>query len=93
MPLTKSKAVFEDANELNVPKTSRNKVMNKIARCTKPPQNPPLTKKHMKRRVEWAKTTMKNDFSCIIFTDECGATLDGPDGWSKGWLANDQPSD
>ena len=45
----------------------------------------------MERRVEYAKKTMKNDILCIIFTDECRATLDGPDGWSKGWLANDQP--
>ena len=36
MLLVKSKAVFEDANVLNVPKTSRNMIMNKLARCTKP---------------------------------------------------------
>ena len=79
MPLATIKAVFKDTNVFNVPKTSRNKIMNKIARCTKPPKNPPLTKKHMERRVEWAKKTLKNDVVCIIFTDGCRATLDGHD--------------
>ena len=31
---------------------------------------------------------MKLDFSKVIFTDECRATLDGPDGWSSGWIRN-----
>jgi len=29
---------------------------------------------------------MKIDFSRVMFTDECRATLDGPDGFSRGWV-------
>ena len=43
-----------------------------------------LTKKHRIKRVKWAKKYMKVKISKVIFTDECSATVDGPDGWSRG---------
>ncbi len=29
---------------------------------------------------------MKLDFSRVLFSDECRATLDGPDGFARGWV-------
>ena len=29
---------------------------------------------------------MKLDFSQVVYSDECRATLDGPDGFAKGWI-------
>ena len=33
---------------------------------------------------------MKTDMKMVLFTDETWATLDGPDGWGKGWVKNGQ---
>ena len=33
---------------------------------------------------------MKVDFSKVIFTDECRATLDGLDDWARGWIIQGQ---
>ncbi len=34
----------------------------------------------------WAEQYLKQDFSNVIFTNECRATLDGPDGFCRGWI-------
>ena len=31
---------------------------------------------------------MKQDFDIVLFTDECRATLEDPDGFSRGWVLN-----
>jgi len=49
---------------------------------------PPLSKENIKKRLIWAKENMKVDFTNVIFTEECRASLDGPDGFSRGWFRN-----
>ncbi|EER03531.1 Transposable element Tc3 transposase, putative [Perkinsus marinus ATCC 50983] len=44
------------------------------------------SKTHKEKRVRWAKDNMKTDFSKVLWTDESRATLDGPDGWVRGWI-------
>ena len=43
-------------------------------------------KQASQNHVEWARRYMKTDFRNVLFKDECHATLDGPDGWSSGWI-------
>ncbi|CAI9583104.1 unnamed protein product, partial [Staurois parvus] len=43
------------------------------------------------KRLHWAEKYMKTNFQTVLFTDECHATLDGPDGWSSGWLVDGHP--
>lgn len=90
-PYSTSKHIFESAGLMNIPKSTRNFMLKKLADVKKQPKRPPLTTLHMKKRVEWATTYMKTDFSKVIFTDESRATLDGPDGWASGWVLRNQP--
>lgn len=54
----------------------------------KPSIRPPLTNAHKQKRLQWAQKYMKTKFQTALFTDECRATLDDPDGWSGGWLVD-----
>ncbi|CAI9550981.1 unnamed protein product, partial [Staurois parvus] len=38
-----------------------------------------------------AKIPLHRSKHQVLFTDECRATLDGPDGWSSGWLVDGHP--
>ena len=83
------KQAFQKAGVPEVPRTSRCRLLHNIAKMTKPVIRPPLTARHKTKRLEWAQRYFKTDFQTVLFTDECRATLDGPDGRSRGWLLKD----
>lgn len=68
-------------------KTTRCKTLNTLGKVLKPLKQPPLKKHHKTKRVNRAFRYMVL-FKNVIFTDECRATLDGPDGWASGWILN-----
>ena len=85
-PLASSKDLFTSVGLGDIPRSTRCRVLKQVAKVKKTTKRPPLSQKHREKRVEWAKRYMKLDFSKVIFTDECRATLDGPDGWASGWV-------
>lgn len=48
----------------------------------KPSIRPPLKNAHKQKRLQWVQKYMKTNLQTVLFTDECRATLEGPDGWS-----------
>ena len=45
-------------------------------------------KKNKKSRLEWCKKYHNVNFENVIFSDECSASLNGPDGFARGWVMN-----
>ncbi|CAJ0968398.1 unnamed protein product [Ranitomeya imitator] len=61
-----------------------------MAKVRKAEKRPPLNKKHKIKCQDWAKKYLKTDFSKVLWTDEMRVTLDGPDGWARGWISKGQ---
>ena len=85
-PNATSKSIFDAAAAPKVGKTTRCKALQSIGKIKSPIKRSLLSKKHKAKRVEWAERYHKLNFSNVIFTDECRATMDGPDGWARGWV-------
>lgn len=49
--------------------------------------DPPVKNLHKENWMKWVNEYIKIDFSAVIFTNKCYTTLNGPDRWSKGWIA------
>ena len=67
---------------------TRYRILDTVAKPAMKPIHPPLTTWHRNQRLELAKKYVKTDFQTVLSTDECRATLDGSDGWCRGWLVN-----
>lgn len=85
-PLLTSSEVFAKAGILDVKRDQRCRILRTLGNFRKAVCRPPLNETHKKKRLSWAKENLKTDFSTVIFTDESRVTLDGPDGWCKGWV-------
>ena len=79
-------SIFTAAGLLDVPKFSRNAILQTICSVKAPLKLPPLTLRHKNSRVEWASKYLKMDITLALFTDETWATLDGLDDGEKGWV-------
>ena len=85
-PLTTSRRCFNESNIQVESRTSRWRIIQVLAEMKSAIKKPPLTMNHKENRVEFAVKYMKQDFDEVMFTNECRATLDGTDGFSRGWV-------
>uniref|UniRef100_A0AAY4C5V1 Oxysterol-binding protein n=1 Tax=Denticeps clupeoides TaxID=299321 RepID=A0AAY4C5V1_9TELE len=65
-------------------------ILSDMAKVRKAERRPPLKKTHKLKRQDWAKKYLKTDFSKVLWTDEMRVSIDGPDGWARGWIGKGQ---
>lgn len=85
-PLSSSAQIFKSVGLEHISKATRCRILREIGSVKMSQTRPPLNMKHKEKRLAWAKKYLKHDFSTVIWTDEMRATLDGPDGWARGWI-------
>ncbi|KAA8593436.1 hypothetical protein FQN60_009552, partial [Etheostoma spectabile] len=71
--LTSSASIFQKSTLPGVSRSTRCLVLRDVAQL---------------KRQDWAKKYLKTDSSKVLWTDEMRVTLDGPDGWARGWISN-----
>ena len=82
---------FDACGISGVNRTTQCQILSTCSSTKKSSRKPPLTKIHKeKRRVFRSVQYLKQDFNRVLFTDKMWITLDGPDGWSRGWVAHGQ---
>ena len=80
---TSSIAIFQKAGVAQSSRTSRHRILKDLARHVKPTPRAPVNAAHTEKRINWVRKYMKTDYCKVIFTYQCRASLDGPDGWAK----------
>ena len=85
-PHSTSKAIFDHAGVTEISKRTRNRILKQMAVLRAPTKCPPLSDINCQKRLAWVTKYLKTDFHYVLWTDATRATLDGPDGWTKGWL-------
>ena len=83
-----SKRIFQESGLTSIPKTTRNRMQDQIAKHKLLQKRHPLSSRHKRLRLNWVKKYIKSVIKYVLFTDESRATLDGPDRWAKGWVIN-----
>ena len=91
-PHTTSMSLFDAVSTSKMGKSVHYMVLKFIGRVVSSKKHSPFSKKLKVKRLEWAVAYLKTNFSNVIFTDECCATLDGPDGWGAGLGSEPSPS-
>ncbi|CAB4029373.1 Hypothetical predicted protein [Paramuricea clavata] len=89
-PLLTSGEIFAKAGIANFKRDKRCRILKQMGSFKKSNRRPHLNQTHREKRKVWARDNMKTDFSNVVFTDESRVTLNGPDGWSKGWVLQDR---
>lgn len=65
-----SKRIFQASGLTGIAKTTRNRILGKIAKHKAPQRRPPLSSRHKYLRLNWARKYMKLDMKYVLFTDE-----------------------
>ena len=81
-----SKKIFDEIDVTTTNQKKRCRILRKLAKDMKTTRLLSLDKHHKEKHVNWEKKYMKTDFSAVIFSDECRATLNGHNGWVSDWV-------